>query len=837
MILLLFLVLPVGARRVRREPGNSLGLTPTSLAEKKNDRRRASPSGESDGDAVGDDVHPARAPRGTAPLDYRRLHFGNGVSVGEIYHTMLSLMRAQVRIDHFVSKVGSFWGTLSLLPVIRPSKITFWDSSEATIRYGQFMVELLELSATRQDFATALIARNVAEFERLFGPITPSNQEHLFEMPPSFEIREQTFRMLSPASQEVYEELCMHQSHPWRIVDSDTLVGRLPLAEDVRLLPEETASGLGPREDCSEDGGLHEGEDGRRTQCTSSFAYGQGWLRNDDSFALTKAALHQATVVWRVMTFRPLALYEEMATDAAHRMRVAALLGNESRKDNILINFMDMHGGGEELESETLQSLKASSARLLFAQLNVQNRSDLLYEVEPRWTVDMVGRLSTVSFSDWDSEDLLPPEIFHSKPNSAAYSAICGRLPFPCLGNIPRDGSRWAPPLTDAWGVSADPMYTALFARVVEKLPPATPLPGEAAVHGFFAWSEDRGVFDLGKRSGLGAATVPQECGCLSSRQRRLAEYFQRAKCPVVLQVGGSASIAAFVTASDVDVTYVHLDESLIPSAKEWKVGEHTVTDVRIPLKLEEYMGLAQFWSSHGIPSPGMGACIAILGLDRGFFDTTSKTNAFRLHTQTAPLVVLESCVKTEGWRPNDCGDGDALREGGRILAESRQTRYFEEAIECQSDACIQASGSGCGIRALTYHTPSYRNPVPSWPKRRWFFEGRALLWPFWVPSFTAARPSTALRPPLPTWRDIDVPPPEPRVDYYVGQPDYIATAVLFVLILIASGFFGGSKPKTIRRWMGPSRYRGPAPSAHDQVVRPDFEKRSNAPKAQQDAG
>ena len=44
-------------------------------------------------------------------------------------------------------------------------------------------------------------------------------------------------------------------------------------------------------------------------------------------------------------------------------------------------------------------------------------------------------------------------------------------------------------------------------------------------------------VFDLGKRSGLGAATVPQECGCLSSRQRRLAEYFQRAKCPVVLQV------------------------------------------------------------------------------------------------------------------------------------------------------------------------------------------------------------------------------------------------------------------------------------------------------------
>ena len=283
-------------------------------------------------------------------------------------------------------------------------------------------------------------------------------------------------------------------------------------------------------------------------------------------------------------------------------------------------------------------------------------------------------------------------------------------------------------------------------------------------------------------------------------------------------EVGGSASIAAFVTASDVDVTYVHLDESLIPSAKEWKVGEHTVTDVRIPLKLEEYMGLAQFWSSHGIPSPGMGACIAILGLDRGFFDTTSKTNAFRLHTQTAPLVVLESCVKTEGWRPNDCGDGDALREGGRILAESRQTRYFEEAIECQSDACIQASGSGCGIRALTYHTPSYRNPVPSWPKRRWFFEGRALLWPFWVPSFTAARPSTALRPPLPTWRDIDVPPPEPRVDYYVGQPDYIATAVLFVLILIASGFFGGSKPKTIRRWMGPSRYRGPAPSAHDQV-------------------
>ena len=75
------------------------------------------------------------------------------------------------------------------------------------------------------------------------------------------------------------------------------------------------------------------------------------------------------------MTFRPLALYEEMATDAAHRMRVAALLGNESRKDNILINFMDMHGGGEELESETLQSLKASSARLLFAQLNVRRRN------------------------------------------------------------------------------------------------------------------------------------------------------------------------------------------------------------------------------------------------------------------------------------------------------------------------------------------------------------------------------------------------------------------------------------------------------------------------------
>ena len=82
-------------------------------------------------------------------------------------------------------------------------QLRFWDSSEATIRYGQFMVELLELSATRQDFATALIARNVAEFERLFGPITPSNQEHLFEMPPSFEIREQTFRILSPASQEV----------------------------------------------------------------------------------------------------------------------------------------------------------------------------------------------------------------------------------------------------------------------------------------------------------------------------------------------------------------------------------------------------------------------------------------------------------------------------------------------------------------------------------------------------------------------------------------------------------------------------------------------------------
>jgi hypothetical protein len=720
------------------------------------------------------------------------------MSVGELYHTMLSLMRAEVRIDHFVSSVGSFWGALSLLPAIQPSKITFWDASEAQLRYGQFIVELIQASESRQDFATALVARNVSEFEQLFGSLTPSSQEHLFELPPSFAIRERTFQQLSPVSQEVYEELCLHQSHPWEAIDANTLVGRLLLVQDVRLLPDETASGLGPREACT--------SQLIGQACTSSFAYGQGWLRNDDTYALTKAALRQALVTWRVMTFRPLALYQEVGME-----KVGSLLGNESRKDNVLVNFMDNNDGAKDLESDTLQSLKAASARLIFAQLNVQNRSDLLYEVEPRWTMDMRGKLSTVSLSNWDSADLLPPEIFHASPNTIAYKGLCRGMGFPCLGSIPRDGSSWTPPQGDE-GVSANLMYAKLLARATERLPreraATTPIPGEADMHTLFAWSERDGVFFLGEQLGLGANNVSKECDCLSGRQRRLVGYFQRARCSTVLQVGGSASIAQFIKESDVDVTYIHVDPSVIPSAKEWKVGDHVVTDVRIPLTLSQYSGLHEFWAKIGIPYAGPDACVAVLGLDGGFFDTERKASAFQRHTRRAPLVVLESCVKTEGWRPNDCGDGDALRYAGNVLFESEQTKYFEEALDCETDACVRGSGSGCGIRALTYHTPSYSNPVPSWPKRRWFFEGRAVLWPFWVPSFTAARPATALRPPLPIWHDIDVPPPEHKAVYFVGQPDYIATIALLVLIVTASGYLGTTRPKNIGRWIGPSRLR-----------------------------
>ena len=183
-------------------------------------------------------------------------------------------------VDTYASVIGGFSG-LNYLLALNPKKIVFFDVNTYMLDYAQLIVELITISSSPQDFIGRVFGRSVNEYLAItsFSSLNIDNQEGYLSLPVNESLVHETMSALSRASQETFQRTVIphiHHKVPAGPQNCKRLLPCWPISERVPV-----------------GGGKEFGfdEHGQLVPNTNTFFYGQGWLKNNETFNSLKALL------------------------------------------------------------------------------------------------------------------------------------------------------------------------------------------------------------------------------------------------------------------------------------------------------------------------------------------------------------------------------------------------------------------------------------------------------------------------------------------------------------------------------------------------------------------
>ncbi|CAL1126622.1 unnamed protein product [Cladocopium goreaui] len=297
---------------------------------------------------------------------------------GELLHIILSLVRwgrsaDAFNVEQLVSVAGSLTAVNLLMVLPQVKHIHFFDMNPCAIAWGKMLIELIKASRSPQHFISQLFARDVLTFEEQQGfPLRCSNQQEYLQQPISRTLRDKAQGAMSAGSADVYGRILMPYQEG--VVQWGWHTPRLQPCEDRKQLTTCTRSGLGSQGRLPEDG-------------VGSYQYGEGWLSSQWTFDQVRGKLLKTPVSWCAGVDFSTAAPEQIAPQGK----------------NALLFLQDMFSSefASSWPMATARSL-AHRHRLLLAQSITADKGQLLQELRGD---------SWHSWSDWDSQALLPSEL------------------------------------------------------------------------------------------------------------------------------------------------------------------------------------------------------------------------------------------------------------------------------------------------------------------------------------------------------------------------------------------------------------------------------------------
>jgi len=328
--------------------------------------------------------------RGTATSHkfggFKDVYLASDSPYGEAVHIVDTLLARQfTHVDSFTSVIGSFHA-LHLLVAIQPKHLSFFDMNPEAVVWGQMQVELIQMSASPQEYISRLFARDVSSFEKTSGKLTYLNQQKFMEMEIDDAVRQDVRGKLSPTSRQAYQEVmefyqdATARHHGWAVN------GPIFPCEDRRKFSLYTRTHLGPHPVTGADS-------------WASFLYGEGFLSSQWTFDRVRNTLNTVPINWVKGVDFPNASPETFVPKS-----------NGERAVVFVLNMFAAEIYAAKWAPEKLKAWRdtAGSEDLVLLQTTTANKSELVMQYqdaakdqEPGW----------VSWSDWNSADFLPCAI------------------------------------------------------------------------------------------------------------------------------------------------------------------------------------------------------------------------------------------------------------------------------------------------------------------------------------------------------------------------------------------------------------------------------------------
>eukprot|EP00929_Paragymnodinium_shiwhaense_P046826 TRINITY_DN23820_c0_g1_i1.p1 TRINITY_DN23820_c0_g1~~TRINITY_DN23820_c0_g1_i1.p1 ORF type:complete len:1246 (+),score=277.85 TRINITY_DN23820_c0_g1_i1:183-3920(+) len=334
--------------------------------------------------------------------DFKDVLLGSTDPYGEILHNGLTLKANNfTKVDHFVSNVGSFTTAANLLLNVKPKEIHFFDESHEAVAWGKMLSELIQSSASPQDFVGRLFARDVATFESGVGAkLSAENQEAFLAAPIDEKLRASAKAALSLESRKVYHDVMQAYQEGTKVHDDWNVNGPLLPCEDRRKFSRYTRSRLGPTP-------------AQPCEGSASFLYGEGFLASQKSFDTVKKKLSDIPTTWAAGVH-----IGDVDPD---------FVVPETKGSTTIINVGDLFTNGrDELYTELptpydwnmlhLKAWKEYVGRdgLVLLQTGTPSKAGLVQELlgeQPDPSSVPYRRPAWKSWSAWDSSAFLPPSV------------------------------------------------------------------------------------------------------------------------------------------------------------------------------------------------------------------------------------------------------------------------------------------------------------------------------------------------------------------------------------------------------------------------------------------
>ena len=185
------------------------------------------------------------------------------------------------KVDTYATVVGGLSG-LNYLLSLEPADIVFYDVNISAVDYAKFIVELINISSSHDDFITRVFCRSVKNFEAQRGKLRVENQDEYLKIPIDNGVMADTINRLSRKSSGVFKDYILPHLQKG-ILDGVRncrfLLPCFPINERVPV-----------------GGGLEMGRNqhGKDVPNTNSFFYGFGWLESQAAFEHVQRSLAKA---------------------------------------------------------------------------------------------------------------------------------------------------------------------------------------------------------------------------------------------------------------------------------------------------------------------------------------------------------------------------------------------------------------------------------------------------------------------------------------------------------------------------------------------------------------